>query len=454
MQPSNKNRMGTQPVRSLLVSMGVPMALSMIVQALYNVVDSLFVSHIPGLGDSAINALALAFPVQMLMTAVCVGTGVGVNSSLSKSLGKGDKERARRIASNSVLLSLAYYLVMLVFGLFFVRAFLSLQSADDLVLGLGEDYLSIITICSFGTIGYMCFEKLLQATSKSTEAMIGQLVGALTNIILDPILIFGYFGLPAMGVTGAAAATIIGQVFSFIAVFTLHITRNKEAAIKISYIAPRKDILAEIYKVGGPAIVMQSLTSVMTFGMNIILGSVSAAAVVAYGIYYKIQNFVFMPCFGLNNASVPIISFNYGARNKQRIKDAIRYGLLYVCSIMLLGTLLLQLFAHQIVGWFSISDEAFGLCVRALRIVTVGFVFAGANIILQGVCQALGNGVYSLVISLLRLVVITLPLAKALSYLPNASQVVWVAFPAAEMTACIVASLLASHMYRKRCKDL
>ena len=451
---ASKNKMGTVPVNKLLISMGVPMMLSMIVQALYNVVDSLFVSHIPGMGDSAINALALAFPIQMLMTAVCVGTGVGVNSSLSKSLGMGDQEKAGRIASNSLLLSLCYYLVMLFFGLFLVPAFLSLQSGDELVLNLGADYLRIITICSFGTIGYMCFEKLLQATGKTTEAMAGQLVGALTNIVLDPIMIFGYFGLPAMGVKGAAAATILGQVFSFIAVLYLHLTRNKEATVKRAYMAPRRAIIGEIYKVGGPAIVMQSLTSFMTFGMNIILGSVSASAVVAYGIYYKLQNFIFMPCFGLNNASVPIISFNYGARSKERIKSAIRYGLLYVWLIMLLGTLLLQLFAHQIVGCFSLSSEASALCVLALRIITVGFVFAGTNIILQGVCQALGNGVYSLIISLLRLVAITLPLAKILSGLENAATVIWVSFPAAEITACVVASFLAGNMYRKRTKGM
>ncbi|MGM9537341.1 MAG: MATE family efflux transporter [Candidatus Onthomonas sp.] len=459
-QQSQRNKMGVVPVPRLLLSMGAPMMLSMIVQALYNVVDSLFVSHIPdtdlilNAGDKAVNALTLAFPIQMLIMAFCVGTGVGVNAALSRSLGMGDRKTASRIAGNAVFLSICYYLAALLFGIFGTRPYILSQTTDPVVAEFAVSYLSIVTICSFGSIWYMCFEKLLQATGRTTAAMIGQLVGALTNLILDPVLIFGWLGLPAMGVAGAAAATVIGQCASFVTVLTLHLKQNTEITNALSGLRPDGAIIRRIYSVGAPAIVMQALTSVMTYGMNLILGGISAAAVTAYGVYYKLQNFIFMPAFGLNNASVPIISYNYGAKSRIRIRSAIRSGLIFVSVIMLAGILLLQCLAQPIVGCFAVSEESAQFCVTALHIITLGFLFAGANIILQGVCQALGNGLYSLVISLLRMIVVPLPLAALLSGLPEAGTVVWWAFPAAEATACVAAVILTIHIYRKRAAAL
>ena len=450
------NRMGTQPIPSLLVRMGAPMMLSMIVQALYNVVDSLYVSYIPdtatviNAGDKAINALTLAFPVQMLIMALCIGTGVGVNASLSRSLGKGDRELASHIAGNAVFISICYYAATLLFGLFGISAYIASQTSDGVVMSMSADYLRVITVCSFGSIWYMCFEKLLQATGKTTAAMIGQLAGALTNIALDPVFIFGFMGVPAMGVTGAAVATVIGQCVSFVVVLALHFRQNTELNIVPSMLKPDRGIIARIYAVGAPAIAMQALTSVMTYGMNMILGSMSDVAVTAYGVYYKLQNFIFMPVFGLNNASIPIIAYNYGARQPFRVRSAIRCGLTIALAIMLIGIIALQLFGAQLVSCFQLSDTAAQLCYTALRIITLGFLFAGANIILQGACQALGNGLYSLVISLLRMVVVTLPLAWLLSRAEQALNMVWYAFPAAEFTACAVAVALTLHIYRAR----
>lgn len=450
------NRMGTQPIPGLLVRMGAPMMLSMIVQALYNVVDSLYVSYIPdtaavtNAGDKAINALTLAFPVQMLIMALCVGTGVGVNASLSRSLGRGDGRTASHIAGNAVFISICYYAATLLFGLFGIGAYIASQTSDTVVRGMSADYLRVITVCSFGSIWYMCFEKLLQATGKTTAAMIGQLAGALTNIALDPVFIFGFMGIPALGVTGAAVATVIGQCVSFAVVLALHFRQNTELHIVPSMLRPDRGIIARIYSVGAPAIAMQALTSVMTYGMNMILGAVSGVAVTAYGVYYKLQNFIFMPVFGLNNASIPIIAYNYGARQPARVHSAIRCGLVIALAIMLIGIIALQVFGAQLVGCFQLSDEAAQLCRTALCIITLGFLFAGANIILQGACQALGNGMYSLVISLLRMVVVTLPLAWALSRTAQALELVWYAFPAAELTACAVAVALTVRIYRAR----
>ncbi|MGN0974996.1 MAG: MATE family efflux transporter [Gemmiger sp.] len=456
---ATQNKMGVMPVPRLLLSMAAPMMLSMIVQAFYNVVDSLYVSYIPdtalvtGAGDKAVHALTLAFPIQMLIMAFCVGTGVGVNAALSRSLGMRDRDRASHIAGNAEFLSICYYLVALLFGLFGAKGYIASQTTDPVVAQYATDYLRIVTIFSFGSIWYMCFEKLAQATGKSVEAMLGQLAGAVTNILLDPVFIFGWFGLPALGVRGAAIATVVGQCVSFAVILTLHFTRNTEIINRADMLRPDGAIIRQIYTVGAPAIVMQALTSVMTYGMNLILGGISATAVTAYGVYYKLQNFIFMPAFGLNNASVPIISYNYGAGQTGRIRQTIRWGLGTVCAIMGGGLVLLQCFAEPIVSCFALSPGAVDLCVTALRIITCGFLFAGVNIILQGVCQALGNGFYSLGISFLRMVLVVLPLARALSRLPNAADVVWLAFPVAEGIACMAAVLLAWRIYHRRVKD-
>ena len=455
-----ENRMGTVPIPKLMISMGAPMMLSMFVQALYNIVDSLYVSHIPdtagivNAGDKAVAALTLAFPIQMLITSLCVGTGVGVNAALYRSLGQGNRERASRIAGNAVVLSVLYYLLIAAFGLFATGAYIRTQTDNPITFAFGCSYLRIVTIFSLGMTLYLCFEKLLQATGQTTSAMIGQLVGSITNIILDPILIFGWMGLPAMGVAGAAIATVAGQFVSCIATIILHLRKNKELDKRMSMLRPDARIIGRIYAVGAPAIAMQALGSAMSYGMNLILGSISEAAITAYGIFFKLQSFIFMPAFGLNNASVPIIAYNYGAQRKKRIREAVFNGIWICCSIMAVGILILQLFCRNVVGWFAVSDEVARLSVTALRLITCGFLFAGANIILSGACQALGNGVYSLLISILRMIIVVLPVAWLLSRLANAERLVWLAFPISEFVALIASVILAIQLYRSRTKTM
>lgn len=453
------NPMGTAPVFRLMLSMGTPMMLSMLVQALYNIVDSLYVSHIVdasivNAGDLAVTALTLAFPIQLLITALCVGTGVGVNAALSRYLGQGDRQRASRIAGNAVVLSVGYYIIIALFGLFAAKRFLMTQTNDPVALEMGMDYLQIVTVGSLPMTLYLCFEKLLQATGKTTAATLGQLIGAVTNIILDPIFIFGYLGMPKMGVAGAALATILGQFVSCIATLLLHLRRNTELDRSIKMLRPELSIIGTIYSVGAPAIAMQALVSVMTYGTNLILSGVSQWAITAYGIYYKLQSFIFMPAFGLNNASVPIIAYNYGAGKKERIRRSIRSGLIIITVLMGLGTLLLQVFCRRAVGWFAVSQETAELTVVALRVLTTGFVLAGANILLQGVCQALGNGMYSLLVTLLRMIIVALPLAWIFAQQENALQLVWFAFPIAEAVGLVVAIILTARLYKKRTANM
>lgn len=451
---ASQNKMAEMPIKKLLLNMGAPMMISMLGQALYNVVDTFFVSHIPAtaqiadLGDKAINALTLAFPVQMLIVALGVGTGVGINATVAKNLGRGDTPQTSRTAGNAIFVTLCYFAAIFLFGLTASGAFIRSQTADPIITDMGTTYLRIITVFSFGTLGYMCLEKIVMGTGKTMITMICQLAGAITNIILDPILIYGLLGCPAMGVAGAAWATVIGQFVSLIVIAVVYFGKGVGIETGFRYLKPERETLSGIYAIGLPAVVMQILTPIMSYAMNLILGAVSVSAVTAYGVYYKLQNFIFMPGYGLNNASIPIISYNFGAKNKARASQTIRYGLIDVSGIMLAGIVLLQVFARQIVGLFSVTEESYQLCVLALRIVTCGFFFAGANIILQGVCQALGKGVYSLVISLLRFIVLALPLAWALSRLPDAASLVWLALPVAEAGACIVAVVLTRRTYK------
>ena len=450
-----QNKMGIMPIPKLLLNMGLPMMISMLGQALYNVVDTFFVSHMPDtagiedIGDKAINALTLAYPVQMLIIAFGVGTGVGINALLSRTLGEGNKEKASKIAGNAITISLIYFAVTALFGILGAKAFILSQTRDTVIVQMGTTYLQIVTIFSLGTIGYMCIEKVVMATGNTVATMIGQLSGAVANIILDPIMIYGLLGCPVLGVAGAAWATVIGQFVSLIVIIVFLIHDDKEIRLGLRFLLLEKNIVRNIFSIGLPAIIMQILVPVMSYVMNLILGTISVSAVTAYGVYYKLQNFIFMPAYGLNNASIPIISFNYGAQMKKRISDAVRYGLYYVTAIMLLGFLLLQIFAKQIVGVFSIADESAQLCILSLHIVTWGFFFAGVNIILQGVCQAMGKGTYSLIISLLRFLIVALPLAYIFSLLQSGSTYVWAALPIAEGIACIAAVILS----KKACRS-
>lgn len=448
-QEISMNKMGVEPINKLMLKMGFPMIVSMALQALYNIVDSYFVScmkdtaEITNMGDYAVNALTLAFPIQMLMVAIGVGTGVGINAILSKSLGEGKREFGSKIAGNSIFLGICTYIVFLIFGLFGVNAYITSQTSDSIIIEMGNSYLRICTIFSFGITLYITFEKLLQSTGRTMLSTIGQVAGAITNIILDPILIFGYFGLPEMGIEGAAYATVIGQCVSLILDAIFHYKlNNKDIDTKFSYIKPEKNIIKEIYKIGIPAIVMQALMSFMTYGVNIIFGIVSSAAVTAYGVYYKIQQFVFFAAFGMNNAMIPIISFNYGMQDKKRLKEGIKYGMIYTIIIMLIGAIFLQLFAKQICGIFAVSQETQRLCIYAIRIITFGYLFVGANIAYQGIFQALGYGVSSLVVSLLRLIIIPLPLAMILLNVQDVEKIIWIVFPIGELVAFIISLML------------
>lgn len=444
------NKMGIEPVGSLILKMGIPMILSMMLQAFYNIVDSYFVSSMEGVGDAAVNALTLAFPIQALMVALAIGTGVGVNSLLSKFLGMGDRKTASRIAGNAVFLSVCTYILFLIFGLFFVDAYISSQTSDPIIQEMGCSYLKICTVLSFGSVIYMIYEKLLQGTGKTVLSTIAQVSGAITNIILDPIMIFGMFGCPALGIAGAAYATVIGQVVSLVLGMIFHHTKNKEIETKAEYLVPDKEIITAIYRVGIPAIIMQALMSVMTYCINIILVRVSGSVVTAYGIYFKIQQFVFFAAFGLNNAIIPIVAFNYGMRDRARISKAIRCGLLYNAIIMLAGAVLLQVFGKQIIGIFDVSTEVKELSIQAVRIVTIGYILVGANVIFQGIFQALGEGIKSLVISAIRLIIVVLPLAYFFTTLPNAQNIVWAAFPIAEACGLVVSILFMSRVSKNK----
>lgn len=447
-QEIEMNKMGTEPISRVMLTMGIPMILSMMLQACYNIVDSMFVARMPDAngiahcGEYAVNALTLAFPVQMLIVAFGIGTGVGVNALLAKSLGQNNREKVARTAGNGVALALIIYVCFVIFGIFGIDIYLKSQTSDPVILEMGKVYLRICTILSFGIILFSIYEKLLQSTGKTVCSTVAQIVGALTNIALDPVMIFGYFGVPQMGIAGAAYATVIGQIASMGLAMLFHYGRNKDVPSGLKYLKMQKGIVKEIYTVGFPAIIMQALMSFMTYGVNIIFGAVSTAAVTAYGIFYKIQQFIFFAGFGLRDAITPIVSFNYGMGSKKRVQQGVRFGVLYVEIIMLAGGILLEVFAAPLVGIFGLSDGTVVLCELAIRIISAGFLFAGANIAIQGVFQALGCGGSSLVVSLLRLCVIVLPLAWFFTGFSNAEFMIWFAFPIAELVAMIVTFIL------------
>lgn len=450
-----ENAMGTMPIRSLLLRMGGPMMLSMLGQALYNVVDTFFVSHIPDTaaiadyGEKAVNALTLAYPIQILMIALGVGTGVGINSALARTLGQKNRKLASATAGNAILISLIYFVLIFLFGIVGAGPFISTQTKDPEIAGMAVTYLRIVTIFSFGTMMYMTFEKIVMATGRTVITMTAQLAGAVTNIVLDPIMIYGLLGLPAMRVAGAAYATVIGQFVSLFIIVVFYLRKQVETDHSLRYLRPERDALLNIYRVGIPAIIMQILVPVMSYGMNLILGTISTSAVTAYGIYYKLQNFIFMPAYGLNNASIPIIAYNRGAGKVQRAEETIRWGLADVSVIMGIGIVLLSAGARPIVGIFGLTAESAELTVLALRIVVIGFLFAGINIILQGACQAMEKGVYSLIISLFRLILITLPMAFVLSRTADGLHLVWQAIPEGEITALASAVLLTRYASRE-----
>lgn len=458
MEKQKMNKMGTAPVNKLLVSMGLPMIISMVLQAFYNIVDSAFVSNMQSSGEDALNALTLAFPVQMLMVAISIGTGVGTNALLSKALGQNNKEKVNRVAGNAFFLSAIVYVVFLLFGFFGVRIYIASQTNNELIQSMASDYLSICCVISFGIVFFSIYEKLLQATGRSLFSTIAQIAGAVTNIVLDPIMIYGWIGCPELGVKGAAYATVIGQCVSCIVALIFHLKVNKEISNNIKYAKPSIKIIGEIYAIGLPAIIAQALMSVMTYGLNIILNDVGENAVTAYGLFYKIQQFILFAAFGLRDAITPIISFNHGMRSKARIKDGIKYGMIYTIAIMIIGTLALEIFASPFAQIFGLSGETMGLCISAMRIISISFVFAGANVAFQGVFQALESGGESLIVSVCRQIVFVLPVAwlfvQTILYKDADISIVWYTFLIAEFISTAIAVWLMRRVYKLKVKPL
>jgi putative MATE family efflux protein len=435
-EKESMNKMGTVPVNKLMLSMGIPMILSMMLQAVYNIVDSAFVSNMANGGEEALNALTLAFPVQMLMVAVGIGTGVGTNALLSKSLGQGNKEKVNKVAGNAIFLAIIIYIVFLLFGLFGTRIYVSSQTSNPEILQMADTYLKICCCMSMGIVFFSIYEKLLQATGRSLYSTIAQIAGAVVNIILDPILIYGWLGMPEMGVAGAAYATVIGQIVSALVGLVFHLKMNKEITNGLRFMKPDGGIIKEIYAIGLPAIIAQALMSVMTYGLNIIFGKISESVVTAYGLYYKIQQFILFAAFGLRDAITPIVSFNHGMGSKKRVKAGIKYGMLYTLIIMVVGLVGLEIFATPFSAIFGLSGETQKLCIDAMRIVSLSFVFAGANVAFQGIFQALDSGLESLIISVFRQFLFVLPVAYGFSKLAIADSsktwLIWLTFLIAE----------------------
>ncbi|MSS62407.1 MATE family efflux transporter [Velocimicrobium porci] len=450
LQQRKENKMGVMPVPKLLITMSLPMMLSMLVQAFYNVVDSIFVARI---SEDALTAVSLAFPIQNLMIAVASGTGVGINAFLSKSLGEKKYEEANKAAMNGLFLALLSSILFALFGLFGARTYFSMQTDNMDIISHGTQYMSVITIVSIGIFGAVTLERLLQATGNTFYTMITQGIGAIINIVFDPILIFGLLGFPKMGVAGAAVATVMGQIVAMILAYWFNMKRNPEITIKWRGFRPSGRIIKIIYKVGIPSIIMMAIGSVMTYGYNKILLMFSSTAVSVFGIYFKLNSFVFMPVFGLNNGMIPILAYNYGARNKKRIIDTIKLSVIIACVIMFLGFVLFQVAPEPLLQMFNASEHMMEIGVPALRIISICFIFAGYSIILSAVFQAFGNGMFSLIISVVRQIVVILPSAYILAICFGLNQVWW-SFPLAEIASVVLSTMFLRHLYLQKIKNI
>ncbi|MBS6644140.1 MAG: MATE family efflux transporter [Clostridiaceae bacterium] len=448
--PPAENKMGTMPINRLLLSMSLPMVISMLVQAMYNIIDSVFVAQI---GEEALTAVSLAFPVQNLMIAVSVGTCVGVNALLSRSLGEKNMAAADNAADNGIFLAFLSYLAFAAFGLFGARHFFAGQTDNPLIVEYGTQYLSICCVFCFGLFLEMMLERIMQSTGRTIYNMLTQGAGAIINIILDPIMIFGLFGFPALGIRGAAIATVTGQIIAMLLSAFFNKTKNPDVTIRLKGFRPHKKTIATIYEVGIPSIIMQSIASVMTFGMNKILIMFSETAVSVFGIYFKLQSFIFMPVFGLNNGMIPIIAYNYGARKKKRIMDTAKLSIFMAVGIMLFGLMIFQLLPVQLLQMFNASPYMLEIGVPALRLISISFLFAGYCIIVGSVFQALGNGIYSLIVSVARQLVCILPLAYLFANNFGLNSV-WYAFPMAEIIAAVLSTVLFRLIYREKIKKL
>ena len=443
--PKEENKMGVMPIPKLLITMSLPMMISMLIQALYNIVDSMFVAQ---LSEDALTAVSLAFPIQSLMIAIAAGTGVGINALLSRNLGEKDYKGADRAAKNGIFLAVISCIIFAVLGVAGSHFFFVIQTDNQRIVDYGTQYLSIITFFSVGIFLQITFERLLQSTGRTIYNMITQGTGAIINIILDPILIFGWFGLPRLEVIGAALATILGQIIALsMSIFFNH-TKNKEINLSMKHFRPHKHTISIIYKVGVPSIIMQSIGSVMTFGMNKILLMFSSTAAAVFGIYFKLQSFIFMPIFGLNNGMIPIIAYNYGAKNKERIKQTAKLSILMAMVIMIVGLIIFQTCPQFLLATlFDASAHMLEIGVPALRIISLSFLFAGFCIIAGSVFQALGNGVYSLIVSVARQLLVILPVAYIFAKVFGLSMVWW-SIPIAEIVSLTLSALLLNRIYR------
>ncbi|MGN0250555.1 MAG: MATE family efflux transporter [Oliverpabstia sp.] len=441
-----ENKMGTMPVPRLLFQMSLPMMLSMLVQALYNVIDSIFVAQI---NENALTAVSLAFPLQNLMIAIAVGTSVGVNALLSRSLGEKNMKAAQDTAQNGIFLSIVSCIVFALFCLVIIRPFLKFQTDDTQILEYGTTYLHIVTLLCAGVFIEIMLERLLQSTGRTVHTMISQGFGAIINIAFDPILIFGLLGFPRMGVAGAAAATVLGQFCAMFLALFLNIRCNKEISINMKGFHPDRAIISTIYSVGVPSIIMQAIGSVMTFGMNKILIQFTSTATAVFGVYFKLNSFIFMPVFGLNNGMVPIVAYNYGARNKQRLMQTVKLSIITAVCVMLIGLSLFMLIPGQLMGLFNASEEMLTIGIPALRIIALSFIFAGYCIVVGSVFQALGNGVYSLIVSVCRQLLVILPAAALLAKV-GGLHAVWWAIPIAELVSVTLSTFYFRKIYKEK----
>ena len=450
MENIRENKMGTQPVGRLMLSMSLPIMISMLVQALYNIVDSIFVAKV---SEDALTAVSLAFPIQTLMIAVGAGTGVGIKALLSKSLGEKEFEKANSSANNGIFLAFFSFVLFVVIGLCFTALFYNVQTNNADIRQYGKDYLYIVSTASLGLFMQMTFENLLQSTGKTVYSMYTQGLGAIINLILDPCLIFGFGPFPKMGVSGAALATVIGQFCAAALGLVLNMRVNKEIVVSLKKYPPKLKMIKKIYAVGLPSIIMQSIGSVMTYSLNKILIGYSETAVAVLGVYFKLQSFIFMPVFGLNNGYIPIVAYNYGARKKKRMIQAFKYGSIYAVSIMAVGMILFLTIPKILLGFFDASDEMLKIGVPALRIISLHFVIASFSIMMISTLQALGRGVYSMIVSFSRQIIVLLPAAYLLSKFIGL-RAIWWAFPIAEVVSMTLCALFLRKVYIKTVKPM
>lgn len=450
-ETGRENKMGVMSEGKLLISMSLPMIVSMLFQALYNVVDSVFVSRY---SMDGLTAVSTAFPIQNLMIGVFSGLGVGFNAFISKALGEKKFDRANEVARQGIFLEAIGYIIFLVIGLFFAGTFMRSQTSDAQVIKYGTEYLEVCCCCAFGIAFQMTFERLLQSTGRTMYSMITQILGAVINLILDPIMIFGYFGCPSMGVKGAAIATVCGQCIAGTLAMIFNIKKNPDLHITLKKFRPHGEIIGKILGVGVPSIVMVAIGSVMNYFLNLILYSFSKLAVAVFGAYFKVQSMAFMPVFGLNNGMIPIISYNYGAKKPSRMIKTMKLGVLVACCIMIFCLVLMQLFPGQVLKIFDATDDMLSMGIPAVRIMSTAFIFAGFSVTCSGMFQAVGKGVYSMIVSMARQLFVILPVAYFLSKAMNSVNGVWLAFPIAEVCSVVVSAILLGQVYKKIIKPL